>query len=479
MSRSDHPGGKSGVIEMPPATGGDIQILGSGTVAVDTATLRQTAARFVGAEDDLATLARRLASLQHLLVEHDTGGRDAVGSTWTLQVRLNDAIGEAEAIAHRLREAAAVYELVELNAAHQAAFLVFDGAECDRIDLLRERLMAQYPDANGDAALAAFGRAIMWPSELVRQATETGLSVGGLMDPRAGIIAGVGLGSAAIAFGTITGTSGSGLVARDARLAGGPASVTLRRVTPGSTSAAAPSSLVDAAARIPGGGDARVRVERYTMPDGTRQFAVYVAGTQTKIHEIGGDDPWDNASNVQLYSGRESASYTATMEALRAAGAEEGDVVHAVGYSQGAMIASHLAVESGYDVRTLVTFGPPVEADVSSSTLSVGIRHTDDPVAALSGGGHAAPVGAPGSIVVERSADPESGLHDIDLPAHSIGRYSETAAMVDASSDPRVGAVRDVFTELGSAESVRVFEYGATRDSALVTLAPGASPRVG
>ena len=41
------------------------------------------------------------------------------------------------------------------------------------------------------------------------------------------------------------------------------------------------------------------------------------------------------------------------------------------------------------------------------------VRHSDDPVAALAGGGHNAAVGAPGSFVAERVADTDVGLTDI------------------------------------------------------------------
>ena len=124
--------------------------------------------------------------------------------------------------------------------------------------------------------------------------------------------------------------------------------------------ATAPTSLADAAARIPAGGEARIRVERYTMSDGSRQFAVYVAGTQTVAPQT--REPFDMDSNVELYTGERSASYEATLAALEQAGAEPGDVVHAFGHSQGAMVVAHLALEGGFDDATLVSFGSPVEA---------------------------------------------------------------------------------------------------------------------
>jgi pimeloyl-ACP methyl ester carboxylesterase len=168
-----------------------------------------------------------------------------------------------------------------------------------------------------------------------------------------------------------------------------------------------------------------------------------------------------------LYSGERSASYEATLAALAASGAASGDVVHAFGHSQGAMVTAHLALEGGFDTRTLVSFGSPVEADVGDGTLSIAVRHRDDPVAALEGGGHPGAVGAPGSFVAERTADPQLGLHDFGFPAHGIEGYTDTARMLDASTDARMGAVRALFDELGGAASIEVTEYSAQRVAVL------------
>ncbi|WP_194410009.1 hypothetical protein [Microbacterium cremeum] len=299
-----------------------------------------------------------------------------------------------------------------------------------------------------------------WPGELARQAAESGLVVGAEFGGPAGIATGAAMGVGTIAGAAVLGIGGQGRLSRDARLTGRAGAVTLTTVRPAAASGA-PQSLTAVTQRMPGAGDSRVRVEKYTMPDGSKQFAVYIAGMQSFAY--GGDDPWDNQANHELYTGRESESFAATKQALVAAGAEPGDVVHAFGHSQGAMIGSHLALDGEYDTRTLVTFGSPVAADVGTGTLSVTVRHTDDPVAALAGGGHNAAVGAPGSFVVERVADTEVGLADAAVPGHRMTAYAETAALVDASTDPRVGNLRDVFDDLGAAESVEVTEYAATR----------------
>jgi hypothetical protein len=54
-------------------------------------------------------------------------------------------------------------------------------------------------------------------------------------------------------------------------------------------------------------------------------------------------------------------------------------------------------------------------------------------------------------------------VRDLTLPAHGRDAYEHTAALVDASTDPRVDAVRAVFGDLGRAESIEVTEYTAKR----------------
>lgn len=445
----------------------DLEIRGGGAVAVDTETLRQAASRFLTMRHELESLAQRVGSLQLMLFAERDLAWEAACTASVLSTRLADTIAETEAIAADLRSAAVVYELVELNAQHAAARSAGDEAAMARIDARRDDLTSTHPSAMDSARFFTFERAVMWPSELVRETTELGFDLGdvfgdvlghGLGDVVGmvpGAVGGVALGGLTLLGAAAAATGGRGRLPRDARLTGAMPEVAIDRVSSGTTSA--PTTLAAAAGRIPSG-DARVRVEIYTMPDGSKQYAAYVSGMRDAA-VAGGSDPWDNESNMQLWGGERSASYAATVEALAAAGAEPGDVVHAFGHSQGAMIASHLALEGGYDTRTLVTFGSPVEADVGRDTLRVVVRHVDDAVPALAGGGHDAPVGAPGSIVVERVADPAAST-----AAHGIGAYAETASRVDASRDPRVGALRDTFAELGTAVDVAVVEYSATRE---------------
>lgn len=423
----------------------DVDIRSGGVVAVDTATLRAVATQYDGLGARLDEVCGRLRAECGRLsaLEPLDGSATRLGA---LAWRAERAADAATGLAGRLRHAATVYEIVDARAAAAAADAAGDAVAGDAARARVGALARDDPAALAIALAWEAGWQLARPSELGRQALFSPLSVTG-----AATLFGAALG---------LGVSGAGRVRQGDVLA--PAAqahtgVRLRRVASAATSA--PASVSDAIGRVPQG-DAQVRIERYTMPDGTRRFAVYIAGTRT----VGGEgEPWDMRSNVELHSGHRSASYDATVQALRDAGARPGDALYEVGYSQGAMVTGHIAVQEGYDVRALIDVGSPVSTEVGDGTLSVQLRHTDDPVTALAGAGDPSPVGAPGSFVAERTADPLAGLQDLGLEAHHFDRYAETAALVDHSDDPRAAAVPRVFGELGDATSVDVFEYAATR----------------
>ncbi|GEM_PF-371964 len=475
--------------DLAPDSDGALQIRSGGAVAVDTWTLRETADRFVGARLELDGIRMRLGSLQNMLLAERRYAWDAASAASVLSAGLRDVQDEAQVIAEALRGAAAGYEVVELDVQLRAAHAAGDPVLIGMLESRRAAVIAEYPDAAGHAFSAQHAFATEWQHELVRQATRWGVGIGDEFGPQAAVIGGAGLGAFTFAGTAFLGLAGTGRLSREARLSGSAGPVTVTAVAPaapggsipsvapgGAGSPAigtaapsssrqpanvAPQSLAAAAARIPGDGAARVRVERYAMADGTTKSVVYIAGMQSGA--IGGDEPWDNRSNAELYAGTASDSYAATQAALAAAGVEPGDEVHVVAFSQGAMIGAHLALEGDYDVQTLVSLGSPVDADVGPGTLSVAVRHSDDPVTALAGGGHGETVGSAGSFVAERVYDPDSDPDDALWPAHRLTAYTETAALVDASGDPRVAGVHDVLAELADAESVEVSEYAAVR----------------
>jgi pimeloyl-ACP methyl ester carboxylesterase len=424
----------------------DLVIRSGGAIEVDTRSLRAVAVELEGIAGEAGDIA---ADVRGALVELWTVGREALPVQW-LTGALVDAVAragdDADALARRVRLAADQYEAVDLLVQRGFAEARGDAAGVRRLDGLLAALAPEVRRA-AERSIDDIGDV----DELARQAMWGAMALG---FPAFGLAPSL---VRALA-GTVPMIGGGRIHAGD-RLSGPAVAVDVRRLS--TAPSAPPASLADVAARIPGGGDSRIRVERYTMPSGRVEFAVYIAGMQT----LGGGDAFDAASNLELYGGAHSASYDATLDALQQAGARPGDVIHAFGHSQGGMIAERIAVDGPYEVRTVGTFGSPVQADVPDATLAVSVRHTDDPVVALQAGGHATGVGAASSFVVERVADPAPGVRDVLLPAHQMTAYSETAALVDASADPRVDALRSVFAGLERAENVEAAEYSAERVS--------------
>lgn len=224
----------------------------------------------------------------------------------------------------------------------------------------------------------------------------------------------------------------------------------------------APSTLGAAVARIPAGEAPQVRVERYALADGSTRFLAYVDGTRPGRSD---SEPWDMGSNLQAYvNHEESDSYKATVAALRAAGADATTPVDLVGYSQGGMNADLVAQAGEFDVRGVFTVGSPIEPALPVDVLDVAVRHTDDPVAGLTGGGRPAGRGSSESLVITRAAAPGHGL-DAGFPAHRLDAYQETVRRAEQSGDPRMDAIRDHFAAYDGAALVESTDFTATRVS--------------
>ncbi|GAA2962661.1 alpha/beta fold hydrolase [Microbacterium schleiferi] len=464
----------------------DLEIRSGGAIAVDTEQLRAVAWRLREFGIRLGEFADRARWVATDAAATASGFGVDLEARW-LASGAERVAEQPAALAAALDGLAAAYELVELRVQQAAATAAGDTDTARAIESRMAVLQQDHPDAARAADTAVYDWRGDGPIEMARQVAAATWWIPGMALPLAvgaGVLwsgvalAGLGRMSrppgstgppAADAAATGTPTPGTGHRGGTRHpVPGGPATsvppapTVVRAVAPAAVSGPV-TGLADAARRVPGAAEARIRVERYAMPGGGSQAAVYIAGTQAVSG--GSGDPFDMRSNLELYRGERSASLESVELALREAGVDPGEPVHVFGHSQGAMLASALALEGTYDVQTLITYGSPVEAAVPDGVLSVGIRHTDDPVAGLAGGGHAETVGAPGSFVAERVADPGGGVQDLTLAAHGIERYAETAAMVDASSDPRAAALRDLWSTLGSAERVEVTEYAADRGS--------------
>lgn len=422
-----------------------LQIDHGGAIAVDTEVLRDIGSRVLalaaGLDDAQEAIrrAQRIVAITPMLLE-----RVDVGALRWSAERVGALLTETQEAGAATLLMADAFEVVELRA-QADALQITDAAGAAAVRARLDRLLASDPrlESMADRLVAD------WTDERFE----------GLAIPW--YAAGVGTPQIFLTGAVLSLLTGLGKVRAGARLTGTADAVA---VTPARTTTPTgpPTSLADALRRFPKAPGAQVGVERYTMPDRTQQFAVYVKGTQTVA--FGGAEPWDMRSNTQLYTGQKSASYQATLDALEKSGAKPGDRVVVVAHSQGAMVAAHLAMESGYDVQLLVTAGAPVEPTVGDDQLIVQLRHTDDVVSSLAGGGSPEGTGSPDSFTARRVADPLFGLQDFLIQSHGHDEYVETAEMVDASGDPRLEAVDRVWADLEEAVEITSTDYRAERE---------------
>jgi hypothetical protein len=416
-----------------------------GVIAVDTEQLRAVGSRMhtvvLQYEEARAAVARAAA----LIASAPQGAPQVdIGALHRSAERIGGLRAELEDACAGTLLMADAFEVVELRAQAEALALG-DRAGASVIRARIHRLV------DGDARIGMMADWLVADWELTRHGgLPLPIGVGGLLPSLlvAGAVAGL--------------TSTLGKVPAGTTLTGTADPV---RVSPTATSTpgGAPKGVAGALKRMPST-SAQVAVEKYTMADGATRYVTYVKGTQNSVPwEAGGADPWDMKSNLELYQGQRSASYQATIDALAAAGAEPGDRVDVVGYSQGGMIAAHLAMESDYDVGLQLTAGSPQESSLDSDQTLVQLAHSDDVVAKLAAGGSAEGTGSPDSFTATRQVDELDGLHDLTLKPHSIEEYIETAQLVDASSDPRAEALDAYWRELGDAVEVQRTEFHAER----------------
>ena len=449
----------------------DLDIRHGSVVTVDTQSVRDAADRFglLARTIEAITLRLRLAESSIAGASAGTGSSTAAVAsavaTGCAQARRRalEAAEQSRDIERRLGRAAALYEAAELQVQ-----LGIPGADrtalLGRLDDALARAGLPFGDSrqlglNELDSLAA-ARETRNRSIMMREQQEWGMGIDSGFGPGIGLGGAGGLAGAAVAlaFGGMGPALGMGQAgAPGTRAKGDPV-----HLTGGVTeTASAPADLASAIDRVPGGeGDPnRIRLEKYTFPDGHIEWAIYVAGTQN-----GGDatEVFDMLSNLQLYTGHPSASLQAVRDAMAAAGVQPGDALHFVGYSQGSMITADLAAERADQTATHIGLGMPQNPVLGEGTLSVELSHNDDPVSALSGADAAAGTGSDESLLISRTATPGSA-EGIGFDAHAATAYAQTARDAESSGDPRMAAPQAVFDHLAGASEVTAVSYGAVR----------------
>ncbi|WP_337001210.1 MULTISPECIES: hypothetical protein [unclassified Microbacterium] len=435
----------SGLVAAGADSADGLDINHGGAIAVDTEQLRDVGARMraVAAQyEEAHDSVRRAQAL--ISVDPSAAPQLDVGALRRNGERLGALHAELEDACAGTLLMADAFEVVELRARAEALSRG-DEAEAAVVRARLDQLLA------GDDRLRGMADQLEYTWMLRRfQGLGDQYDAGGLLPPL-------------FLTGAMVGVfSGRGKLRPGVPLEGRADPVTVTRVK-ASTPKGAPKGLAPVLGRLPVG-SAQVAVEKYTMPGGATRYLAYVGGTRDGMPgRTGSSEPWDMKSNLELYGGQRSASYQATLDALSAAGAKPGERVDVVGYSQGGMIASHLAMESPFDVATTITVGSPTEPTLRDDQTLIELWHTDDVVSSLAAGGSPEGTGSADSFAATREGDPDDGPQDLVVKAHNLEVYTETAKMIDGSHDPRAEALRAYWGELGDAVAVERTEYRAER----------------
>ncbi|MFN4001361.1 hypothetical protein [Microcella sp.] len=401
----------------------------------------------------------------------ESTGRDA--DLWQVQGATRTAAERLAALARALHEAATLYETAETVTARAVEAVAAQAAAAAGLLLSRLGVLLL------PALVTAAGRAaLLWGLVPAEQRDALGTAVGAgplpavLSEPAAlealryalSLADDAALGAAGLppVVASAIGEPGLGLVGLDsaalavvglAALAGasGVDPVRIDRVSADlrrggeSRPVAPPASLADRAGRIPDPA-APIVIERYVLADGSPHVEVYIAGTDVHA-ELGGDRPWDMASNVALLAGEPASSVQAVQAALAAEGVTSATSIVFTGYSQGGAIATVLAESGDYRTTGLVTVGAPSGGlPVRGEYPAIVIEHREDLVPVLSG------IRRESTAVIVRGdglrADEQiEGM----LPAHDLDRYRRTAAAADAHDSATLRAAIDALPRPTSA----------------------------
>jgi hypothetical protein len=201
---------------------------------------------------------------------------------------------------------------------------------------------------------------------------------------------------------------------------------------------ASPAGLLDRIRLVDERGDGYIEVVEVEN-DGHKAYVVVIPGTQPGA-EIGGSNPFDEAGIAEGLGYGSIEVNTAVREALRAAGAEKGAPVVAVGYSQGGIHAMNLAADklflAEYDLKYVLTAGSPVGGITPARGIrTLHLEHRADWVPGSDG--------TPGpdtrnrvTVTMNNPVWTAYGTAPGMGPGHEITNYQEGARLVGVSDDP-------------------------------------------
>ncbi|MFC9354184.1 hypothetical protein [Arthrobacter sp. NPDC057013] len=223
---------------------------------------------------------------------------------------------------------------------------------------------------------------------------------------------------------------------------------------------ASPAGLLARAGTVDDAGPGQIEVIQ-TTSGGRDAFIVIIPGTQPG--NMGGPNPFDEAGVGEAFGYGSEYTAAAVRAALQQAGAEAGDQVVAVGYSQGGIHAMNLSQDKAflaeYNLKYVLTAGSPVGAiNPAPGVSSLHLEHRQDWVPGSEG--------LPNPDTRDRVTVTLNGLvrtppgEDAGLgPGHRLTNYEAGARAVSASSDPSLvastGALAAVVGAGGTARATR------------------------
>ncbi|MFJ6027015.1 hypothetical protein ACIQCN_06080 [Pseudarthrobacter sp. NPDC092424] len=197
---------------------------------------------------------------------------------------------------------------------------------------------------------------------------------------------------------------------------------------------------------------------------GRKAYVVVVPGTQSVA--VGQDNPFDLGGIHESMAWDSGHVTAAILQALKAAGAHEGDPVVAVGYSQGGIHAMNFAADpqvlEKFDVRYVLTAGSPVgRIEPGRGVELLHLEHQADGVP----GGDGTPNPDTGHRVTVTLTNDVSGYERGALgPGHALANYEDGARAVSASTDPALAASSAVLTGvLGAGGTATATRFSLTR----------------
>lgn len=452
----------------------EVTITSGGAIAVDSSALRDIAAQLDHVSRQLAEAGDRLGSARAELAEApDVERRVGDAGIPACIERLTGLGRQVDEASKGTVMMADTFEVIELRAQQEALSIDRPGSAA-----------ALQPRIDELLALPTVAESVVWTESRWARLQANGAEdqpldrrlglAGGLLGAVSGVFSPFALRGTGMAASGLLGAKptetlmavatgeaarrGFGVLPFGAALQGPAPRVTVRQISRATT--AAPVNLTEAISRIPYHGAGQVAVEKYTMRDGGTRFVAYIDGTRTL--KPGTSEPWDMGSNIDMYLQRErAASQQAVLQALATVGAEPGAQVDLVGYSQGAEIASFIAMDSPYETSTVIVAGDPTQPSLAADQTLVDIRHRGDIVSNLAAGGAEGGTGSPESFEVMR--EPERDANPVS--PHDFEEYLKTADLAGRSGDPRVDALRrDFFDELVQASQVERREFAASRE---------------